>query len=347
MSSPSSPLPSSSSTPSSTSQTVYKPSLFQLLGFAVQIVGQFFPMVYPIFAYYILTSFLIPEVPFNAEKPFENPTLWVVFIGIFLIMFLFKAGWNAVMFEASQQWLKNLGFLKPSTNSLQVPSDEPRRSAPTFFESFSILGHFIPGLGTYGLDYLIGCVLEVILLALPLVLMGGLAYALNGIPQQYIDTIVPLFQKAFETGEQVDQAQAISVVNALPDAELIRIGSWTGLLLLGLMGTLIVQIGILFWEPIVRRDGCNAFKAFVRSAKVVGKHPFSAFGIWLYFNTSFLLLGLFMNANEFLAVVGSFMNILFIALMGCYLFLFMHFYVGSADPSLSPHPVTPESSNAN
>lgn len=297
------------------------PSLFKLLGYSTQVVGRFFPMVYPIFGYFVLTSFLIPQ----GKIALDHWGLWTIYIGIFLIMFLFKAGWNAMMFEACQSWMRQAGLIKKTGSGLITETSE--NMTPSFFESFQVLGKFLPGIGAYGLDYLLGCLLETVLLALPFVLALGLAYQFVGFPQLYLDGMFKIIETALSSGTALDQEKMRTLVYGLPDSESAKfMGCFLLLFLAGLV-SLFIQIVTVYWEPIVRRDNCNAFVAFARSVKTALKQPFSTLLIWFYFSSCFVLLCLFMATSEWGMVIGNFVNILFVALFGCYLYLYMHFYV--------------------
>lgn len=311
------------------------PSLFKLLGYATQVLGRFFPMVYPIFGYFVLTSFLIPQ----GSVSVEHWGLWTVYIGIFLMMFLFKAGWNAVIFEACQSWMRQTGVIKKTGAGLL--SENTETQSVSFFESFKILGAFLPGLGAYGLDYLLGCLLETLLLVLPFALMAWVAYQFVGFPSQYIEGMYKIIETALSSGQTLDQEKMSALVYGLSDSESTKVVGCFALLLLGGLLSLFIQIVTVYWEPIVRRDNCNAFRAFFRSAKIAFKQPFSTFLIWFYFNTCFVFLSLLMATNEWGMVIGNFVNILFIALLACYLYLYLHFYVSPVIEEVEVKPEQP------
>lgn len=319
-------------------QVSEKPSLIRLLAYSLQIVGQFFPMVYPIFGYFLLAAFLMPRGVAN----FEHWGWWTVYAGVFLIMFLFKAGWNTTMFEACQSWMRHMGIIKRPGIGLSGQTFTP--TIPSFFESFGILKYFFPGVGVYGPDYLVGCLIETTLLTLPLAIAAGITYQFIGIPMHYFNGASRLIQESIQTGQPLAQGQVWKLVNSLSANEIDQLFYGSVLILGALFIAMLTQLFLLYWEPIVRRDNCNAFQAIWRSLKTVAQRPFTSFGIWLYFNASFIFLALLMGMNDWIAIIANFINIIFIALMGCYLYLYMHFHVSPVIEE-PPPPSSPRDSD--
>src|SRR5205814_847454 len=135
-------------TPPNTKQVPSSSSLLLLFVETFAVMGRYFIIVYPVFLYFILCSFLMP----HSVPNFSQGAWWVVSLGLIAVLYIFKAGWSAMMYKAVQEW-------QDLHKRLTSPEGPVAQIQPI---PFSLLKEFIPGMGQFGVSFLLGGVLWVL-----------------------------------------------------------------------------------------------------------------------------------------------------------------------------------------
>jgi hypothetical protein len=284
----------------SSASLVLKPMrLAPMFAEALALLGRNFVLIYPVFLFFILASLLVPRhIPSVAQWRWE---WWVVIVGLMTIYWIFQAGWYAMMFEAVTLWREA---------SKSPPSVEPSKSV---WETLPIarLKAFIPGMGAYGLPFLLGGMLSLVATVLPVALLGWLGYRFVGIPQGIW---------AFSRQKAITVADLESLIHHLSAAEKAQLATWDGLFLLALALVFLVQLLLLFWQPLVIIRQGNLSQAMWDSIRYVKHHPLRAIVI-LVSQTMLYLLFLLMGVMPVVNLLSDFFLILTIVYMGLFLFL--------------------------
>lgn len=290
-------------------------SLTQLFIESFFLMGRYFVIVYPVFLYFILSGFLVPQA---AIPDFSQWAWWVVSIGLLAILFIFKAGWNAMMYKAVTEWqdLRHRVFEKKE----DVPREELQRIP------FGLLKEFIPGMGQYGVPFLVGGGIWFVAACMLAGLMMWLGYHFIGIPE-FITTALSNpeapgkgAQHLIETMSTMDQAQFMQMLSAQERTQLDR---WY-LILIGIFILLAALNALtLFWQQYLIIKQCNPFKAFFYSGRQAIRHPFQAMVILFYFSIFMLSFSLMEKSGGLGAFLGEFLLILTIVFFGLFLFLYL------------------------
>jgi hypothetical protein len=282
------------------SQEAPQGSVFSLFGETFLLLGRYFLIVYPVFLYFIISSLMVPRT----APDFGHWAWWVISLGLLGILFIFKAGWNHMMYKAVEDW-----------QELKQKATQPEGVAVEMAQiPFRILKEFIPGIGVYGPSFLIGGFVWVIFIALPVVLLAWLGYQYIGIPE-FFQT---LLTRPELTPQEVEQA-----MQSLTPTEKSQISSWNWLFLLALVLLAVVNALTLFWQQYIILRQCNPFKAFVYSARQALSRPFNTVVILLYFSFFYFVFTLMGGFSSLMAFLGNFMLIITIVFFGLFMFLYL------------------------
>ncbi len=268
------------------------------------LVGRYFIIVYPVFLYFILSSFLLP----HTTPDFSHWAWWVVSLGLVAILYIFKAGWSLMMYRAVKEWQV---FQQRLLQGPVADADEP---FPLPMIPFSLLKEFIPGMGQYGLTFLLGGILWALCVITPIGLLVWGAYHWIGSPE----FILPLYNQNTLTFQDFQQFW-----DRLPMHQKTQLSQWN-LVSMAAMGILfIVNALTLYWQQYVILKDTHAFKAFWLSARRAVRHPFQTVLILVYFWTFYLFFSLVGNMSDVLAFLGIFLLILTMVYFGLFLFLYL------------------------
>lgn len=276
--------------------------LLQLFGETFLLLGRYFVLVYPIFLYFILSSLVVPKTP----PDFSHWAWWVLLVGLMSILFLFKAGWNFMMYKAVQEWQE----------VTQRTSEEEKQEGSSGLSQipFGLLKHFIPGIGEYGVPFLIGGFVWILLTGLPTGLLAWIGYQLIGIPAFFISL---LNNPQLTSGDIQKALETISAV------ERTQLNDWNLLFLLMLLIITLLNGLTLFWQQYIIIHQCNPLRAFLYSARQALKHPFNTLVILTCFSTLYLFFCLFAGFHDLAAFFGNFFLILTIVFFGLFTFLYL------------------------
>ncbi len=275
-------------------------SLASLFVETLVMLGRYFIIVYPVFLYFILSSLVIPKT----APDFSHWGWWVITVGLAAILYIFKAGWNVMMLKAVENWQSLQG------NKASVQTETPQ--APFF--PIMLLKDFIPGMGEYGLPYLIGGLLWFLMFGIPIGSLIWVGYWFVGLPHG----VLTLLQQ-----ENVTTAEFQKIIANLSVAEIHRINEWTIILLVSLVLLILINTMTLFWQQYLVLKQCSPFKAFAYSAKQALRHPFKTFFIAIIIGM-FNLLSYEISATSTIgAFLGNFLIILLMVFFGLFQFLYL------------------------
>lgn len=277
------------------------PALSPLFLETFLILGRYFVIVYPVFFYFILQSLLVPRT----QPDFNHWPWWVVTIGLVAILFIFKAGWHVMMYQATQEWLGMRAKLASAQNA-------PEELMPTI--PFSILKAFIPGMGEYGLAFLMGGILWLLFTGLPVGLVVALGLYFIGIPQ----SLLALFSRPDVTPQDIQ-----SWYETISALERSQLQNWNLIILATLVTLLIINGLTLFWQQFLILKQCNPVKAFFYSIRHALRHPVQTLIILVYFTAFYAAFALMVNLSDLFAFLGIFLLILTMVYFGLLLFLYL------------------------
>jgi hypothetical protein len=274
-------------------------SLMQLFSETFLMLGRYFIIVYPVFLYFIISSLVIPRT----APDFSHWAWWVVQFGLVAILFIFMSGWNAMMYQAVQEWQ----VLKQKASESDIQSEV--QQVP-----FRLFKEFIPGMGQYGLPFLVGGFIWLLMVSAIVMLFVWLGVYYVGIPK--------IFMTILEHSE-ITQTEIEHLVETLSALEKTQLANWN-LILLGLFFSVMIINGLtLFWQQFIIMKQCNPFKAILLSARQAVRHPVKTFII--LFCSGFLSVGLtlFSSLSTLTAFFGQFLLILSMVFFGLFMYLYL------------------------
>lgn len=288
-----------------------KMNMFTRWQVAVQLFWRHFPLVYPIFAFFVLLDFVIPKTA-EAFQP-EYTGKWMLLIAaIYCIWLLFESGWTYMAYEATKKYL----------NKTPVASGDEEPGFSSISESFSVLKNFFPGVGHYGVSFLVAGFLEF----LPKILILGLGYYVLGAPQK-LGALVATYQHVLSQPSLsiTEQQQALNqqLPKVLTEHDVNQLSLWFLLLLLTFAVSIIIKMSLLYWRCQICRNDENPVKALWSNLLLVAKHPFATIGINLFFELQFILLTLLALGGDLFKVIITPILMILIVVKSLYLFLYM------------------------
>ena len=167
-------------------------SMFSRWQLAIKLFWQHFPLVYPIFGFFVLMNFIVPA-NINSSLAGLNWQWLLLLIGQYCLWFLLEAGWTYMAFTTTQKYLN---------------TPEAERNWASISDSFGVLKNFFHGVGHFGLTFLITGFVELILTLLPWASIAFVGYKLIGLPQH----VVTLWVKMLTNGLP-EQTTALSQQN--------------------------------------------------------------------------------------------------------------------------------------
>jgi len=273
----------------------------QLMMEAFMLLGRYFVVIYPIFLYFILRSLLSPK----ALPDYQHWAWWVVSVGFIAIWFLFEAGWHAMTFQAVQLY---------ETQRTQTIPENPSEIPPEIVFPFALLRAFIPGIGEYGLRFLVGGFLNIMLFALPAAAMIWLGIQTIGIPHLILPFLntpefqTQQFEKAFLAASAPEQMQLLL---------------WEGIFWAILLLTLLVTNLTMYWRPYVIMHQFSPPRAFLKSVRFIFKHPLLTIQI-LFLSVALGLLAALTSLSTWTALFGFFLMILIMLYLQFILYLVLY-----------------------
>jgi hypothetical protein len=275
-------------------------SLLQLFTEGFLMLGRYFIIVYPVFFYFILSSIFIPKSAPN----FGQWVWWIIVAGWMGILYIFKAGWSAMMYQAVQEWqvLKE----KLRLNQLEKSDIQPI--------PFSLLKNFLPGMGEFGVPFLMGGILWFLAAALIFGTLLWLGMHFVGLPH----SLITLLEK-----EPVNPNDVQKLLLKANPAEQTQLAQWN-LIFLGLLLLFAVYNGLtFFWQQFIIIKQCNPFQAFFLSGRHACKHPFQTLVLMLSFGFAVFCFSFVTGLSDIGTFFGNFLLIITMVFFGLLLFSYI------------------------
>lgn len=290
-------------------QTPIQPSIWQLFRVSLHIFAVNFPIIYPIFLYYTVFSMLVPtQIP-----DFSQWQWWVISLGGIAMVYLFKAGWNAMMNQAVVE-VFHQSNQKTQGAVLEVQGKD-------WLASFAIIKPFVGGIGEKGLTYLVVGILETLLLILPGLILGLIAYYTYGFDEQ---VFTAFFAQANQA--QGSSAQLLTYLEKLPDAQLNMLSFWSLVVMAAVLLSALLQWFLLYWEALLFQSKKLAPLAIFKSIGLCFEYPLKTLVMGaLYYSTLFFIFAISLM-GELGAFFSSFLLMTHTAVMGILFYLFLYTY---------------------
>mgnify|MGYP006870483952 CR=1 FL=1 len=176
-------------------------------------------------------------------------------------------------------------------------------------ESVKLFNEFIPGVGRYFLDIVIGLILFFVLLFIVMNITGFIGQHYIGIPEG--------ITKQDLSTALINEENAIKFLNSISNADKIKISKWY---ILTMTTSGLFSYLTMFWAPAIIA-GNNPFKAYLISLKTVLKRPIATISIFLSFWISAFFISIINSLSmnnfllQFLGLVLFVLSILYFTLM--------------------------------